>query len=226
MSKADLRKSKSPAPPRRRGRPSGSAKPVDGRERLLDTAVRLFSANGIAATPLSAIAKGAHVTPALLHYYFGDRDRLVDALVAERIEPLVLQVGAQLAAGDAQPSRMIEAFVCEVIAMLAANEWLAQLWLREVLSEGGLLRERVLSRVAPIVSTRVHDAAVKAQRKGQLNRDLDPRLLMVSLIGLAVFPFASAPIWRRLYSANDVTPEILTRHVLALLSRGLELHDA
>ncbi len=34
--------------------------------------------------------------------------------------------------------------------------------------------------------------------------DLDPRLLMVSLVGLTLFPAAGAPIWRRLFHADDL----------------------
>jgi hypothetical protein len=38
-----------------------------------------------------------------------------------------------------------------------------------------------------------------------------------------VFPLAAQPIWRSIYAADDITPEVLRRHVLALLLRGLEL---
>ena len=55
---------------------------------------------------------------------------------------------------------------------------------------------------------------------------LEPRLLMVSLIGLTVFPLAAQPIWRAIYPAEDITADVLRRHVLALLLRGLELGDA
>ena len=54
------------------------------------------------------------------------------------------------------------------------------------------------------------------------NRDRDPRLLVVSLIGLTLFPYASAPIWRGLFAAPELDDEALDRHTLALLERGLE----
>ena len=65
-----------------------------------------------------------------------------------------------------------------------------------------------------------------AQQAGQLNPDLDPRLLMVSLIGLTMFPMASAPIWRQLFGADDIDFNDLRRHTLVLLDRGLELDHA
>jgi AcrR family transcriptional regulator len=216
---------RTPTPTRRRpGRPAADS--ADLRLRLLDAAVTLFGSGGIAGTPLSAIARKAKVTPALMHYYFGNKERLIEALVEERLMPLLLKVAGQIAEHIGDPAAAIPTFVRVVIATVAANPWLPPLWVREVLTEGGELRERVLGRAAPLVALRVRELATAAQQRGQLNRDLDPRLLMVSLMGLTVFPLASESIWRRVFGADDITSDDLTRHVLALLTRGLELRHA
>jgi len=207
-----------------RGRPAGPT--ADLRARLLDTAIALFARHGIAATPLTAIAAKARVAPALLHYYFGSRAKLIDAVVEERLAPLFEGVAARLAAADAGPAALIGGFVRGVFAIIDANPWLPALWVREVLTDGGQLRARLIGRFAPQVALRLRDLAATAQRRGELNRDLDPRLLAVSLVGLTVFAHVGAPIWRPLFSADDVTPDVLTRHVLALLARGLELPHA
>jgi AcrR family transcriptional regulator len=213
-------------PPKRgRGRPPADATTPDVRERLLDAALTLFSEHGIAGTALSLVARKARVTPALMHYYFGNKDRLVDAVIDERLEPLVQAFGAKVGALTNDPRRAIETFVAEVIATLSAHAWLPGLWLREVVIEGGQLRARMLERLAPQVAHVVADGARRAQAAGRLNPDLEPRLLMVSLVGLAVFPVAAQSIWRKVFDATDITADTLTRHVLALLMRGLELPD-
>ena len=216
---------RSPAPTRRRpGRPA--ARSAELRPRLLDAAAELFAARGIEATPLSAIARKARVTPALLHYYFGNKQRLVDALLEERLLPLLSGLGADLAAHADDPAGAIPLFVAAVVQALGRAPWLPPLWVREVLSEGGALREHVLDHLAPRVAPRVRDLAAAAQARGQMNPDLDPRLLLVSLLGLTVFAVAAAPIWKRVFDAGDVTSDDLVRHVLALLTRGLELRHA
>ncbi len=219
----------SPTTPRRRGRPTASTGPGrdnDARVHLLDVALRLFAEQGIAATPLSLIARKAKVTPALLHYYFGSKDKLVDAIVDERLQPLSAALGQRLAGDDRDLRGAVEDFVSTMLELLSANPWFPQLWLREVLNEGGLLRKRLIERVAPLVAHRVREVVQQAQHHGQINPDIDPRLLMVSLIGLTVFPLAAQPIWRAIYPCDDITTEVLRRHVLALVLRGLELPDA
>jgi AcrR family transcriptional regulator len=208
-------------PSRRRGRPAVDAT-TDQRQHLLDAAVALFAEHGIAATPLSAIARSAGVTPALLHYYFGNREQLVDAVVEERLLPLMLRATAPIADAGSDLITALSGFARQIMQTLADNPWLPPLWLREVIGAGGLLRERLLGRVAPPIATRLAALAADAQARGELHPALDPRLLLVSLVGLTVFPFAVAPIWRQLPGNADIDPETLIRHMLAMLQHGLE----
>ncbi len=104
--------------------------------------------------------------------------------------------------------------------------WLPALWVREVVSEGGALRGLLTERIAPGIAVLMSQRFAAAQARGELNPALDPRLLMVSLIGLTLFPAAGAPIWRQIFDAGDLGVDDLRRHALALLDRGLELRHA
>jgi AcrR family transcriptional regulator len=212
-----------PIPPRKRGRPAKAPADHDQRTRILDIATDLFSRQGISATSLSEIARRAQITPALMHYYFGNRESLLDALVAERLEPAVAAVSLKMAGAGEDLRELVSRFVRAMIAEIANTPWFPPLWVREVLSEGGLLRERLIGKIGSPLTLHLRNRFAEAQRKGELNRDLDPNLLVVSLISLTIFPFASASIWRGLFGADYVTPDIIVQHALALLDRGLEL---
>ncbi|WP_192631374.1 TetR/AcrR family transcriptional regulator [Lysobacter sp. OAE881] len=224
---------KAPSPPSARrtgaGRPAGrspgrpNADSPDLRERLLDAAIACFVREGIAATSLRTIATEAGVTPALLHYYFGDKAQLQEAVIAERVLPAFQQLREPvLAAGD-DVAGLIAGFVTGVGRLVAAHPWLPPLWVREVLCEGGALRDVLFERIGPQLPQMMAARFAQAQSRGELNEDLDPRLLMVSLVGLTLFPAAGAPIWRRLLQADDLDFDVLRRHTLALLDRGLGL---
>ena len=101
--------------------------------------------------------------------------------------------------------------------------WFPPLWAREVLCEGGALRELLMQRIAPLIPQQLEQQFRAAQKRGELNPDLDPRLLVVSLIGLTLFTAASAPIWRGMFRADDIDNEALRVHTLALLDRGIGL---
>lgn len=180
---------------RKPGRPS-SAKSGDLRERVLDAAIALFAERGIAATPLRAIAERVRVTPALLHYYFRSRERLVETLLAERVAPFVAVSAAPLREPGPSPRANLRRFLETHMRNIAANPWMPRLMLREVLSEGGALRNQMQAQFAMTIAPKMLWLIVAAQRKGEIRADLNPMLIAVSLISLAVFPFAAAPLWR------------------------------
>lgn len=204
---------------RRAGRPSGDDN--DLRARLLDAAIVRFVRTGIAATSLRAIAVEAGVTPAMLHYYFGDKARLVQTLVDERLLPALMALRARLERAGDDPRTLVEGFVRGIGEVVASHPWLPSLWVREVLCEGGALRELLFSRVIPLLPQMLARRFAAAQAEGRLNPGLDPRLLVVSLVGLTLFPAAGAPIWRRAFAAEDLAVDALTDHALALLRQGV-----
>jgi AcrR family transcriptional regulator len=70
---------------KRPGRPAGSS---DTRERILDNARALFARNGIANTSIRAVAAAADVDSALVHHYFGTKEKLFAAAVRIPIDPM------------------------------------------------------------------------------------------------------------------------------------------
>ena len=207
------------AEPRRPGRPR--ADEANQRERLLDAAVVCFAGDGIAATSLRTIALKAGVTPALVHYYFGSKEQLVQAFIAERMTPVAAALRESLLAAGPDPRALMAAFVRGMHDLVARFPWWPALWVREVLNEKGALRDVLLKQIAPQVAQLVAGALADAQKRGELAADLDPRLTMVSLMGLTMMPLAAEHIWRRVFAADDIDRDVLLRHTLALLDHGL-----
>ncbi len=205
--------------PRRPGRPR--ADEANQRERLLDAAIACFASDGVAATSQRNIAIKAGVTPALVNYYFGSKDKLLEAFIAERITPVVAELRESLLAAGAEPHALVGAFVRGIHGVVERYPWWPALWVREVLAERGALRDLLVQQISPQVAQLLAKTLAGAKQRGTLATDLDPRLLVVSLIGLTLFPLAAEPIWRRMFAADDVDRTTLLRHTLALLDQGL-----
>ena len=217
---------------RRKRQPGRPAKQVNDSERahqrdhLLDAAIACYVRKGIAASSLREIAHEANVTPALVNYYFGGKDELRDAVVAERILPAVAGLREPLASAGDDIASLVSAFVSGVGHAAVANPWFPALWVREVLCEGGALREVLFSQIGPAIPAAMVRRFADAQSRGELNDELDPRLLMVSLVGLTLFPIAGAAIWRRVFADTgfdtaDLDMDTQCRHTLVLLEQGL-----
>lgn len=207
---------------RPRGRPRGDS--PDLRANLLDAALASYVRHGIAATTLRHVAGDAGVTPALLHYYFDDAAGLCDAVITERLMPVFHEIrDAVLGLPDASLRDVLAAFIDVICAQIVRHSWLPPLWIREVVSEGGSLRDLLVTRLAPQMAGVLAERFAREQAAGRLNAALDPRLLMVSVIGLTLFPASGMPIWRQILGSDDLDIDNVRTHALALLERGLEL---
>jgi AcrR family transcriptional regulator len=101
---------------------------IETKEKILDTAERLFGEQGYGATSLRHIIAEAGVNLASVHYHFGSKEELLDAVVARKIGPInrerlaLLDAAEAAAAGRPVPiEKYLEAFLKPAV-MRAGND--------------------------------------------------------------------------------------------------------
>lgn len=209
--------------PRRPGRPAGSANKQEQRNRLLDTAMKLFAEQGIAETPLSAIAREAGVTPALMHYYFNSRDQLLDALIDERIQPRRAALGEMFNSNASDPVTVITHVAEHLMQTCAEHPWFPALWMREIISDNGVLRQRIIERHGKVHYEGAIDRIRQWQAQGKVNPHIEPTLLFISIFGLIVVPLIASKTWNNDPMKHKFNPEDIARHAIALLAHGVSV---
>lgn len=100
--------------------------------------------------------------------------------------------------------------------------WLPSIWLREIIHEGGLLRERMVRRIPLEHIGRFAERIRGAQQAGTLNPALEPAFLFHSIIALVMLPLATAKLWQSARGLPPIDRDVLHRHVRALLGSGLQ----
>jgi AcrR family transcriptional regulator len=136
---------------KRPGRPAGSS---DTRDRILNSARVLFARNGIRNTSIRAVAAAAGVDSALVHHYYGTKEKLFAAAVHIPIDPMDI-IGAFREVpveelGHKIPSTLLPLWDSELGAGFIAT-------LRSILagSEVNLFRSFIQDLIAVEVGTRV-----------------------------------------------------------------------
>jgi AcrR family transcriptional regulator len=211
----------SPANARRPGRPAGSARGPEQRARLLDVALALFARHGIVDTTLGAIAREAGYTPAMVHYYFKTRDQLLDVLIDERFQPLRSALREPFRDNVDDPVAAIAQFARRLVELSGEYPWFPSLWVREVISDGGLLKQRMHERFGDTRQKETLARIARWQREGKLNGQLEPSLLFLSILGLTVLPLANSAMWRNDPVRRKLTADDIARHALAVLQHGV-----
>src|SRR5664279_625747 len=201
------------------GRPVASPD-RDARELLISAATELFAEHGVAATSFSTIAKRAGLTSAMVHYYFADREQLLDAVVEERLCPFIDYVWGPVTPGD-DPTELIAGVVTRLLGSIEQAPWIPSTWMREILNEGGLLRGRALRRI-PFDKVRIVAGAIReGQASKALNPNLNPLLVVFSMLGLVMLHMATVKIWAEILHRRPLTHKAVGRHITGLLLDGL-----
>lgn len=213
---------------RRPGRPPAGADAAV-RERLLDAAAELFGRQGFSATSLRDVATAADVTPAMVAYYFVNKDGLYAALLERALEELLPDATALPGDGPPDPERLAEGLFAIATERYTERPWIPALLVRVVLDEGGAFREAFIERFATRLAGRLVGALDAAKRGGVLRADVDPKLAYASLISLVMFPLIARPILERILgmSLDDASVRrALQDHGRRVFLEGVLARDA
>ena len=161
------------------------------RDRILDAAHRVFIHKGTASGRTQEIADEAGVNKALVHYYFGTKAALADAIFARALGTLVPRIFGILADPNRSIEQKVPAIVKEQIDFNSAHPYLAGYMVAELHAHP--------ERIARLMTAhgRVPLAVLRRQlqegaRAGRL-RPIAPEQFVASMMGLLLFPFAIRP---------------------------------
>jgi TetR/AcrR family transcriptional regulator len=205
---------------KRRGRGRPSAEDAeDVRKKLLDAARDLFPRYGYRGVSSRQIGAAAGVNFAMIRYYFGGKPGLYREMLQCVLQPTRSTL-EEMNSADSLPklANVLE----HMTRSWAANPWVAGFVVREVLAPDGPMRAMFLrefpERLTPIVE-RLVEGEMAA---GKLRADLDPRMLVLSIVSLAIFPFLTLPLTTRVFGVrnDEEFVERFLHHTADLLARG------
>jgi AcrR family transcriptional regulator len=103
---------------------------TDTKQRILDTAEKLFGENGYAVTSLRHIISEARVNLASIHYHFGSKQDLLDQVILRKAGPmnerrlkLLEQFEAEAAPEPASVEKIVVAFILPALLMEKSPEF-------------------------------------------------------------------------------------------------------
>jgi len=161
---------------------------------LLEAARKSFAERGFEAVSLREIAAAAGVNAAMVRYYFGNKQGLYLAILSEGAAPLLAHLERALEQPEVDGEEALREFLVQFAATMAREPWLPQLFMREVLSADGPLREEFVGRFAARGAHALQALLRRDRRQGRLAQDVEPDLGAIAVMSLAWFPFIARPL--------------------------------
>jgi TetR/AcrR family transcriptional regulator len=203
---------------RRQGRPAQSGQ-QSLKSQILDTAEQSFADKGYAATSMRKIADSAGVNPALIHYYFGNKQKLLKQVMERALQPMM----DTIASFKDTPEVSITDIAGLLISMGATHPNIPRLLTREVLLPGGEMQEFFARQMAPRLGGALPALLEREMASGKLREDIDPSLSSLFIISICVFPFLARAIAEPVLGIDftDEGIDKLSEQVSSLLKKGM-----
>lgn len=151
-------------------RASKAAATQSVRERILEVAERLFAEHGMSGVGLRAISAEAQVNLASIAYHFGSKDGLLEALFAQRAEPIAqerLRLLAQCYEASAKPNLedILDAFLRPALVLGVQPQFGGPAFVKlraRLATEPEALSRKILSKAFDLSSRKFIDAIADA----------------------------------------------------------------
>jgi len=156
---------------------------------------------GTARARTQEIAAEAGVNKALVHYYFGTKDKLAEAVLEDAARDFIPRIFAIIGSETMGLEAKIRAVVQEQVAFHTARPYVAGYLLAEAHTEPERL-QALFARSGPAPLGVLRRQLAHAAAAGEI-RKISAEQFVVSLMGLLVFPFAARPILALVVGLDD-----------------------
>ncbi|MCX6238385.1 MAG: TetR/AcrR family transcriptional regulator [Bacteroidia bacterium] len=168
-------------------------------EKIYEAARRIFILKGMEGARMQEIADEAGMNKALLHYYFRSKENLFKAVFKDIFTKFFLKVKDTLFSDVSAKEKLI-VFIDNYVDLIQSNPYVPQFIINEI------------NRDPKVLKTLMFESGIEPQKlleiflnKVQLNNQskLDPRHIVISLLGMLVFPFVARPLLQMVYFNDD-----------------------
>jgi len=162
------------------------------RERLLAAAHRVFLRKGTANARTQEIADEAGVNKALLHYYYGTKAALADAVFAHHAGRLLPTIFGILGDPTRDIPTKVRDLVREQITFQRANPYVAGFLAAELHAEPDRIRRLMTAHGAPPYA--LLQAQIDRDAAAGTMRPMPAAQLVLTLMGATLLPFIMRPM--------------------------------
>lgn len=192
-----------------------NAESRDTRVYILEKAIPMFAARGYSGVSMRHISQAVGISAAALYHHFPDKENLYLEAMAHAFTDKAAGITAALE-GSGTSLERLERFVDSFTGLMGDDPDFRALLQRELL-DGDEIRLKLVAERVFLGPFQAMTALAE-----ELAPECDPHMLAISMAGLVLFHFETAPVRRFLPGGrpehND--PKIIARHVTRLLSRA------
>lgn len=149
---------------------------------ILHTAERLFAEKGFDGTSIRDIAKEANVNIAMISYYFGSKEKMLEALMFSRMAGLKEQL-LSLANENLTPLEKIEKLIEIYVGRICKNRGIYKIMYFELNNQQRASSMGVFTELKKSNLEQIEKIIREGQEKGMFNKNINIPLIPTTVVG-------------------------------------------
>ncbi len=168
-------------------------------EKILAAAQDVFIQKGMDGARMQEIANTAGINKALLHYYFRSKQKLFEAIFKKVFSKIIPNL-MELVHSDLPFEEKLGNFIVKYVDLLQRNPFLPTFILKEMNRDPEFLARIIKS--SGVIPADIFAMLEREMDAGKIRR-MDPRDIMVNVLGLSIFPVAAGPLLNIMFFDNN-----------------------
>ncbi|GAA4767672.1 TetR family transcriptional regulator [Flavobacterium hankyongi] len=186
---------------------------------ILQVAEKLFAEHGFDGTSVRDIARVANINIAMISYYFGSKEKLLDALIVYRISDMRLQM-ENLYQQDLTPLEKIDRLIELYIKRINKNKGMYQIIHFEMSSGKRIMNCDAFNEMKKDNLNILKNMIAEGQEKGIFRTDINVVLIPTTIMGTYFHFQMNKPFFKSIMDLN--TDEEFETYINSELTRHIK----
>ncbi len=189
---------------------------------ILLAAEKLFSNKGFDGTSVRDIAEEASINIAMISYYFGSKEKLMQAIFEKRISHFAERIESLLKNETLTPLEKIYALIDEYIERVTANQEFYKLMICEQMFDKNKVVTSLLSELKQKNAALVEKLILEGQKKKVFTKKVDTVFLMNTLIGTVMQTSVNLDYHKNYHKQQDIADSVYQETMMKQLSNYIK----
>lgn len=180
---------------------------------IITTAERLFSIKGFEGTSVRDIAQEAGINVAMISYYFGSKEKLMEAVFEEKTRKMRLTVETLLQNTEMSSLEKVNILIEEYVSKILGQPQFHKIMLLEQITDkpGGVsdlilgLKKRNQVVIKKLI--------LEGQKRGEFRKNIDVVLMMATMVGVVSQMIIGRRFYREINNLEHLSEEELTTYM-------------
>lgn len=184
----------------------------------MEAAEKLFAEKGFAGTSVRDIAEAANVNLAMISYYFGSKEKLMEAMFCFRGQDFKIQLENILLNKELSPIQKVEKLIDDYIDRIFKKQNFHKVMVREqMVSNSGPIAEQIF-QLKITNQALIKQLIQEGQKKGLFKKNIDIPFLMMTLVGTTSQLVTAQHYYKKINALDSLSDEEFEKHIKKKLS--------